>query len=128
MVGEFVEAGVGHQHGVIAEVLGQIPQRNVEDAVLGHAHRSGRVLVGLARHPEQHQPADTRAHRVGRRVAQRVAGVLYDAGHRCDGARLVDAVGDEHRQDQLPWLQRGFRHEPPQRRRRPEPAGAMARK
>ena len=84
VVGELVEAGVGHQHGVVAEVLGQIAQRDVEDAVLGNAGRTGGVLVLVARHPEQHQPADAGGHRVGGRPAQRVAGVLHDAGHGRD--------------------------------------------
>src|SRR5439155_5147057 len=92
VVGELIEAGVGHQHGVIAEILGQIPQRDVEDAVLGNSDRAGGVLVLFARDAEQHQSADAGSHRVGGRPAQRVAGVLYHARHRGDITRLVDAV------------------------------------
>ena len=37
VIGELVEAGVGHQHGVVAEIRGQIAQRDVEDPVGIHA-------------------------------------------------------------------------------------------
>ena len=105
VVGEFVQAGVGHQNGGIAEVLGQIAQRDVEDAVGIRAGRSGRVLVVVARHAEEHQSAHPGGHRLGGGGAQRVAGVLHHAGHRGDRPRLVDTVGNQHRQHQMPWLQ-----------------------
>ena len=47
VVGELVQAGVGHQHGGVTEVLGQIAKRDVEDAVGIGAGRTGRVLVLL---------------------------------------------------------------------------------
>jgi hypothetical protein len=97
VVGELVEAGVCHQHRVLAEILRQVAQRDVQDAVFGHADRPGGILVLITRNTEQHETAHARSHRIGRGPPQRVAGVLHDARHRGDGPGFRYAVGDEHR-------------------------------
>ena len=125
VIGEFVEAGVGHQHGVVAEILRQIAQGHVEDAVRSHADGPAGVLVLVARNPEEHQPADTGGHRVGGGPAQRLPAVLDHTGHRRDGLGFVDTVGDEHRQHQMPWLQRCFSDEPTHGRRRAQSPGTL---
>ena len=62
-----------------------------------------------------------------RRLAQRFAGVLNDAGHRADRRRLADAFLDEHRQHQLGRVEPHPGREPAQRRRPPQPARAAGR-
>ena len=102
VVGELVQAGVGHQHRGIAEILGEVTQRHVEDAVGIGTGRAESVLVLRARHSEQHQPADPGIDRSGGGAAQGVAGVLHHTRHRRDGSRFVNTVGNEHRQHQMP--------------------------
>jgi len=52
--------------------------------------------------------------------------VLENAWHGTDLTRCVDAVGDEHRQNEVPGFERGLCHESPERRSAPEPARAMS--
>jgi hypothetical protein len=119
VIGELVQTRVSHQHRVRPKIGREVPQCHVQDAVFGHPGRSGRVLVLVLRHAEQHQPADAGRDGLGGRLAQGIPGVLVDPRHRVDGPRFVDAVGDEHRQHQMPWLQRRLGDEATHRRRRP---------
>jgi len=80
VIGELVQAGVGDDHQVVADLGADGRQRSVEDAVLGVAGRPGRVLVVGLRDAEQHQAADARFDRPGRLGADGVDGVLHDAG------------------------------------------------
>src|SRR6185312_2455593 len=119
-VGVLVQAQVGHQHGVRADLGGQPPQRHLHDP--GRVVRGRTAAVLRRRHAEQDQPADTRRHRLVGGLHERVEGVLHDARHGRDRRRGVDALLDEPRQDQVARVQPHVRDEPAQRRGPPQPA------
>ena len=86
VVGELVEAGVGHHHHRVAHLGVHVAQRDLHDALGVVGRRAARVLHrGDA---EQDQPADPGLGRLVGGLAQRVAGVLDHAGHRGDRLRL----------------------------------------
>ena len=62
--------------------------------------------------------------RLGGRLAQAVARVLHDAGHRADRPRIGDALLDEHGKHELGRAQRRLGHHGPQR---PVPRSRRAR-
>ncbi len=99
VVGVLVDAQVGHQHDVVAEVGAQIAQCDLHDAVGVVGAAPDRVL-GL-RHAEQDHGTHTEVGERGHFVAQRLTGVLDHAGQRGDRLRLVDAFADEQRGDQV---------------------------
>ena len=98
VVGELVETGIGHQHGVLAEVLGQIAQRHVEDAVRGHARPTRVASLSSSRGTPNSisppTPAAT-ASAAARRSESRVC--CTTPGIEAMARGSVDAVGDEHR-------------------------------
>ena len=85
------------------------------------------VASAAGGHAEEHEPADPGRHGVDGGLAQRVAGVLDDPGHRPDRRRLGGALLHEHRQHELARAQGGLGDEPPQRRRGAQPAGPVGR-
>ena len=119
VVGELVEAGVGHDDGGVADLGADVAQRHVEHAVRVDARAPLRVAAGG--HPEEHQPADARGDRLGGRLAQRLAGVLHDARHGRDRHRLVDALPDEQGQHELAGPQVGLGDQPSHRGRGAQP-------
>ena len=58
VVGELIEAGIGHHDRGVAEVRGQVGKRTIENPVGTQATRAGGIFVVLARHTEDHQSAD----------------------------------------------------------------------
>ena len=123
VVGELVEAGVGHDDGVVADLGPHVAQRHVEHAVGVDAGAAPRVATGG--HAEEHQAADARRDRLRGRLAQRLAGVLHDAGHGRDRHRLVDALADEQGQHELAGPQVGLGDEPTHRGRGTQPPGPV---
>ena len=99
VVGVLVQAQVGHEHGGVAHLGGQVPERELDDAGRVVGRRAAAVLDGG--NAEQDQPADARVHRLGGGLPQAVPGVLDDAGHGADRLRLGDALLDEHGQHQV---------------------------
>ena len=99
VIGELVQAQVGHQHGVITELAVQSLQRDVQHAVRVVGAGPDRVLV--LGHAEDHQPADTGRDGVDRGLDQALLAVLHDAGHGRDRYRLADPLADEHRQHEV---------------------------
>ena len=59
VVGELIEAGVGHHDRGVTEVRGQVGKRTIENPVGTQTTRAGGIFVLLARHTEDHQCADT---------------------------------------------------------------------
>ncbi len=101
VVGELVEAGVGHDHEVVADRVAHRAQRDVEDAVRVDRAAAGRVLVALAGHAEEHDAAETRVDAAPSDVDDARQGVVLHARHRRDRRRGIDPVGDEDGQHEL---------------------------
>ena len=80
VVGVLVDAQVGDQHDVVAEVAAQVGQRELHDAVGVEGAAADGVLA--RRHAEQHDGADAERRQLGDLLAQALAGVLDDAGQR----------------------------------------------
>ena len=112
VVGELVETQVGHHRQGVTHLGDHIGDGEVEDPVGVEPPAAGGVL-GLG-DAEQHHAAQAELGRLGDRLGQRAPGVLDDAGHRGDRARLAQALTDEDRQHQLPRLDRRLRDEPAQ--------------
>ena len=99
VVGELVEAQVGLDDQRVADLGRGDARRDVEDAV--RVGRAGARRILVLGHAEEHDAADARRRGSRELGAQRLGGVLHDAGHRGDGLRLGRALGDEERQDEL---------------------------
>ena len=121
VVGELVEAEVGHHRELVAHLGDHVGDREVEHAGRVDAAGAGGVLVlGDA---EEHHAAEAELGRLGDRPLERVAGVLDDARHRGDRSRLGEALADEDRQDQRAGHHVGLGDHPAQRRGAPQPPG-----
>ncbi|CAK7281994.1 hypothetical protein SGPA1_12787 [Streptomyces misionensis JCM 4497] len=123
VVGELVQAQIGHDEEVVADLGAHIAQGDLEDAVGVGPGGALAVLLALLRHAEEHDPGDSGRHRVQRRLLQAVAGVLHDAGHGRDRHRLADALADERGQDQVGGVQARLGDHPPHDGRGPQPPG-----
>ena len=126
VVGVLVEAEVGDQHEVVADLVrgGRAARparcRRVPRArALGVLRRRAR-RTGSRRHAEGGELGDF--------LAQRLARVLHDAGQRRDRLRLVDALAHEQRRDEVVDGQTGLGDQPAQRRRAPQPPQPPLRK
>ena len=111
MVGELVQAQVGHDQratGCGRDCGGDGP---VEDAVTVARLRSGCVAVG--RDAEQHDATDPGTGRTVDRVRQRRQCVLHLSGHACDVTRLRERLGHEQRLHQGGRVESVLGHEPP---------------
>ena len=123
VVGELVEAQVGHHDEVRADRRHQVPDGAVEDAVGIGGPRADRVPV--AGHPEEHHAADADLGGDLRRLDQRLPGVVDHPGHRRDRQRHIDALPDEQRQHELGRVEPGLGDQSPQRGSAAQPAGAI---
>ena len=56
VVGVLVEAEIGYEDHLVTEVVAQLSERDLDDAVTVRCARSDRVLAGW--HPEQHERSD----------------------------------------------------------------------
>ena len=122
VVGVLVEAVVGHQHERVADLVAQVAQRDLHDAVGVVGARTAGVLGGG--HPEE----DHRGHaEVGERphlLAEALLGVLHDARHRRHRLGRVDALLHEERRDQVVDRDAGLGDEAPEGGGAAEPAHA----
>jgi hypothetical protein len=125
VVGELVQAQVGHDHGRVAELGAQAGEGPVEDPVrVGRAGAHGVLVLG---HAEQHHPADAALGRLGRGAHEGVHRVLLDAGHRADRAVLARALAHEHGQHEVGGAQGVLPHEGAHRGAAAEAAGPVER-
>ena len=99
VAGELVQARVGAHDDLVAHLGADRGDSAVEDAVLGPGPGAG--LIADGGHPEQVDPPDAGLGGRNRLAAQRVQGVLDDAGHGADRDRLGNALAHEDGQDQL---------------------------
>ena len=99
VVGVLVEAVVGHEHEVVADLVAQAPQRHLHDAVGGVGARAAGVLRRGNAEEDHRGNAE-----VGERphlLAQALLGVLHHAGHRGDRLGRVDPLLHEQRRDEV---------------------------
>ena len=89
VVGELVQADVGHHQAVVADLGAHRGDRGVQDAVRVQGAGADGVL-GL-RDAEQHHPGQPGVGRLDGGLAQGVEGVLDDSRHRADRPRLAAA-------------------------------------
>ena len=82
VVGVLVEAEVGHQHDVVADLVAQVAQGDLHDALGVPGARAPGVL--LAGTPNRITAGMPRPASSAHLLAQRLRGVLHDAGHRGD--------------------------------------------
>lgn len=121
VVGELVQAQVGHDHEVVADLGAHVPEGDLEDAVGVGAGGAGGVLLGVLGHAEEHDPGDPGLQRLHGGLPQGVAGVLDDAGHGPDRHGFGDPLAHERGQDQVGGMQPRLGHHPPHGGRRPQP-------
>ena len=84
-----------------------------------HAPEPSASLCG--RHAEEDHRRDAEVGELADLLAERLAGVLHDAGEAGDGLRLVDALPHEQRGDEVVDAQAGLGDQPPQGRRAAQP-------
>ncbi len=108
MIGELIEADIGHDQAFVADLLAYGTDRGRQDAIGIEGSRAARILA--FRYAEQHDACEARVRGLDRRLAERVHGVLDDPGHGADRTRLMQTLGDEHGQDQLARLEGGLGH------------------
>ena len=99
VVGVLVDAQVGDQHDVVADVAAQVGERELHDAVRVEGAAADGVL--RRRHTEQDHGAHAELGQLDDLLAQAVAGVLHDARQRHDRLRLGDALAHEQRRDEV---------------------------
>ena len=113
MISELVEAIVGHEHHRVADLVAQVPQRGLHDAVGSVGTGTARILRGGD--AEQHHRRHTEPGELAHLFAQAFLAVLCDARHRHDRLGAVDAVLHEQRCHEPVDGDTGLGHEPPQR-------------
>ena len=106
VVGVLVEAQVGHDHDVVAQVAAQVAQGHLHDPV--GVPRLGARGVLAGGDAEQDERPHAEVDLLVGLLAQRLAGVLHDAREAGDLAGLVDALADEERGDQVAGAQAGL--------------------
>ena len=87
VVGVLVDAQVGDQHDVVADVAAQVGERQLDDPVGVEGAAAERILA--RRDAEQHHGLDAERGELGDLLAQALAGVLHDAGQRRDRPGLA---------------------------------------
>ncbi len=94
-----VEAEVGHQHDVVAELVAQRAQGDLHDArrIVG----AGPTIVLVDRYAEEDDTLHAHVAQRAHLVVQRREGVLDVAGQRRDRTRLVEPLAYEERGDQV---------------------------
>ena len=124
VVGVLVEAQVGHEHERVADLVAQVAQRHLHDAVGVPGPGARGVLVARARRTGS-RPGTPSVGELGHLLAEALAGVLHDAGQRGDRLRLVDALAHEERGDQVVDDEAGLGHQAAQGRRGAQPPGPV---
>ena len=99
VVGVLVEAVVGHEDERVADLVAQLPQRDLHHAVrVVGAGAAGVLVLGDA---EEDHRGDAEPGERPDLLAEALLGVLDDAGHRRDRLRVADALLHEERRDQV---------------------------
>ena len=125
VVGVFVDTQIRAQHHGVAEVVAQVTQCDLHDAVGIPRPRPGRVFV--SRNPEQDDGRNAQVDELRHFFAQRIAGVLNHTGERCDRLRFVDAFAHEERRDKVVGADAGLGHHAAQGRGAPQSPGSSLR-
>ena len=118
VVGVLVDAQVGDQHDVVADVAAQVGEGELHDALGIEGAGADGVLA--CRDPEQHDGPHAERGQLGDLLAEALAAVLDDARQRHDRLRLGDALADEQRGDQVARAHRRLGDEVAEGRRAPE--------
>ncbi len=121
VVGVLVEAEVGHHHQLVADLVADVVQGELGDAVGGPGLGALGVLAVGGRDAEEDDARDAEVGESPDLLAQRLSGVLDDPRHRWDGCRLGDTGPDEQGRHQVVDRQPGLGHQPAQGRRAPQP-------
>jgi hypothetical protein len=115
VVGVLVEAVVGDEHEVVADLVPQRAQRHLHHAVGRVGTRAGRVL--RRRHAEEHHRWDSEVGERPHLLAQALLGVLKHARHRRHRFGRVDPFLHEEWRNQIVDVDACLTDESPQRRR-----------
>ena len=108
VVGVLVEAVVGHEHQRVADLVAQVAQRDLHDAV-GVRRPASRARPSCAGTPNSITAGNAEIGERAHLLAQALLGVLHDAGHRHDRLGCVDAFLHEQRRDEVVDARRGAR-------------------
>ena len=121
VVGVLVDAEVGHHDHVVADLGAEVGERELHDAV--GVPRTGSLGVLGGGHAEEDDARHAEAGQLGDLLAQRLAGVLHDAGQAGDRLGFGDALAHEERRHQVVDAQPGLGHQPAERRGATQAAG-----
>lgn len=113
VIGRLVQAHVGHDEQVVPDLGPHVPDGDLKDPVRVGPGRAERVLLGLLRHAEEHDPGDPGLYGLQRGLLQAVARVLHDTGHGLDRHRLAHTLPHERGQDEVGRMQPGLRDHAP---------------
>ena len=120
VVGVLVDAEVGDEHHLVADLGAQVGERELHDAVGIPGAGALGVLVGG--HAEEDHAGDAEGGELADLLAERLAGVLHHAGQAGDRLRLGDALPHEQRRDQVVDGDAGLGDEAAQGRGAAQPA------
>ena len=105
---ELVQAGVSHDHQVVAEFLAAHGNRAVQNTLRIPRGRTNLVLILVKGNTEQVDAANTRLVGLAHGGDDALQGVLVLAGHGANRLRLGDAVAHEEHLNQLRGAQGGL--------------------
>ena len=108
---ELIQAGISHDHQVVAELLTAHSNGTVQDALRIPGGRADLVLILIAGNTEQVNATDARLVGLTHGGNDALQGVLVLTGHRTNRLRLVDAVANEEHLNQLRGAQGGLSDE-----------------
>ena len=115
VIGVLVETGVGHEHEIVANFVGQIAQRHLHHSV-GRVRRAAARILGR-RNTEQDHARDSQIGERAHLLAEALLRVLHHTRHRLDRLRFANALLHEERRDEVVDVQASLGHEPPEGRR-----------
>ena len=99
VVGKLIQAGIGHQQDVIAKFFAQQAQRAVEYTFRIPGWGALGIFVFLARDAKQVHAAHAGLIGFADGLNQGFLGVLVYPRHRGNLFRLLNPIGEKHRQD-----------------------------
>ena len=115
-----VDAQVGDEDHVVAHLLAQVGERQLDDAM--GIPRTGPFGILAARNSEQDHARDAEPSELRHLLAERITGVLHDARETRDRLRLADALPHEERRDEIIDRHARLGNQPTQSRGAAEPA------
>ena len=122
-----VQAGVGHNHQLVPDRIGEGGNAPVLNPVGIPSCRTGFVFVSVGGDSEHNHAPDTGIRRFPSQLRQRLGRVLILAGHGRNLYRFANPVTHEYGQDQLFRAPAGFRHQATHRHGGAQPAGTHKR-